>query len=181
MSLLNFLLVQWNPLDTEYSWNFVRSSHLPPEAQESLLRKLEGISRRGHLADWGYAVPFYADNVTEHTLRDDSMDTKITTPEPDTQLPDAVLCQSAGLETVSSPLTSLSSPEARTSPIADDSDENAVPVRRLGNSSEKPYYVQISSLRNAHDITLSMGGDPLMNPYRPSIDTNPLYRTVSSL
>ena len=141
MSLLNFLLVQWNPLDTEYSWNFVRSSHLPPEAQESLLRQLEGISRWGHFADWGYAVPFYADNVTEHILRDNSTDTKITTPEPDTQLPDAVLCQSAGLETVSSPLTSLSSPEACTSPIADDSDENAVPVRQF-KSAKQPLPVQ---------------------------------------
>ena len=165
----------------EYSWNFVCSSHLPPEAQESLLRKLEGISCWGHFADWGYAIPFYADNVTEHTLRDDSTDTKITTPEPDTQLLDVILCQSAGLETVSSPLTSLSSPKTHTSPIADDSDENVVPVRRLGNSSEKPYYVQISSLRNTHNITLSMGGDPLMNPYWPSIDTNLLYHTVSSL
>ena len=37
MSLLNFLLVQWNRSDAEYSWDFVHSSHLSPEAQESLL------------------------------------------------------------------------------------------------------------------------------------------------
>ena len=37
MSLLNFLLILWNRSDAEYSWDFVRSSHLLPEAQESLL------------------------------------------------------------------------------------------------------------------------------------------------
>ena len=183
MSLLNFLLVQWNRLDAEYSWDFVRSSHLSSEAQELLLWKLEGISRRGHLADWGYAVPFHPEDVPDHTLRDD-MDTKTTTPERDTQLPDAIPCQPTDAEAPSSPLTSLSSPEALeapTSPIADSSDENTVPVRRLGfNGSESPHYVPISDLRHTHDITVPMGGDPV-NPSRPSIDTNPLCHTVSSL
>jgi len=182
MSLLNFLLISWNRMDPEYSWDFVRSSHLLPEAQESLLRKLEGISRQGHLADWGYAVPFYPQNVTNLTLPD-NMDAKTTTqPERDTERPDAVQCQSASLETASSPLTSFSTLEAPTSPIADDSDENAVPVRRLdSNGSGSPYYVPITGLRDTHNVTLSMGGDPIMNPCCPSIDTNPLYRTVSSL
>jgi len=183
MSLLNFLLISWDSTDAEYSWDFVHSSHLSPEAQDSLLRKLEGISRRGHLADWGYAVPFYPQNITNLT-RPDNTDTKTTTqPERDTEHPGAVQCQSASLETPLSPLTSLSTPDsARTSPIGDDLDENAIPVQNLNsNGSRSPHYVPISGLRDTHDVTLSMGGDPLMDPCRPSIDTNPLYRTVSSL
>ena len=176
MSLLNFLLVLWNRSDTEYSWDFVRSSHLSPEAQESLLRKLEGVSHQGHLADWGYAVPYCPNNAFNFPLHND-MNTKVTTPERNTELPDVV--QSANLEAASSPLTSLSTLEVPTSPIADDSDENAIPIRHLG-SSESPYYVPISGLKHMHDITLSMGGD-VTNPCRPSVDTNPLYRTVSPM
>ena len=130
MSLLNFLLVQWNHLDAKYSWDFVHSSHLLPEAQELLLQKLEGISHRGHLADWGYAVPFHFEDIPDHTLHDNT-DTKTTTPKCDTQLLDAVPCQPTDVKTASSPLTSLSSPklpEACTSPIADDSDKNMIPV-----------------------------------------------------
>ena len=126
MSLLNFLLIQWNHSDAEYSWDFVCSSHLLPEAQESLLQKLEDISCWGHLTDWGYAVPFHPKDVPDHTLCDDT-DTKTTTPEHDTQLSDTVLCQPTDVETASSLLTLLSSPElpeACTSPIANDSDEN---------------------------------------------------------
>ena len=127
MSLLNFLLILWNHSDAEYFWDFVCSSHLLPEAQDSLLQKLEGISHWGHLTDWGYAVPFYPQNVANLTLHNDT-DTKATTPECDTKLLDAIQCQSASLETASFPLTLLSTPEAPTSPIADDSDENAVSV-----------------------------------------------------
>ena len=138
-------------MDAEYSWDFVHSSHLSPEAQESLLRKLEGISRRGHLADWGYAVPFHPEDVPDHTLLCDDTDTKITTPKCDTRLSNAVPCQPTDVEYASSPLTSFSSPElpeACTSPIANDSDENAVPVRWLGsNGSESPHYVPIPGLR----------------------------------
>ena len=174
MSLLNFLLVLWNRSDAEYSWDFVCSSHLSLEAQESLLRKLESVSHRGHLADWGYAVPYYPQNAFSFSLHND-MNAKVTTPEPNTELPD--VDQSTNLEIASSPLTSLSTLEAPTSPIADDSDENAIPIRHLG-SSESPYYVPISGLKDIHNITLSMGGD-VTNPCRPSIDTNPLYHTVS--
>ena len=160
MSLLNFLLVSWNDLDAEYSWDFVRSSDLSPKAQESLLRKLEGISRQGHLADWGYAVPFHPGNITSG---------------PDAEHPDVVPSQST-----SSSLTSLSSLEAHTLPTAD-SGENLIPVQHLNSSGSEPDYVSIPDLKSTDDITLSMGGNPLMNPCRPSIDTNSLYRTVSLL
>ena len=99
----------------------MRSSHLSSEAQESLLWKLEGR---------GYAVPFHPEDVPDHTLRDD-MDTKTTTPERDTQLLDTIPCQPTDAEAPSSPLTSLSSPKALvapTSPIANSSDKNTVPV-----------------------------------------------------
>ena len=57
MSLLNLLLVIWNHCETEYSLDFLHKSDLPLETREELRSKLEGISRQGFLADWGYAVP----------------------------------------------------------------------------------------------------------------------------
>ena len=112
MSLLNFLLVLWNCSDTKYSWDFVHSSHLSLEAQESLLRKLEGVSHRGHLTDWGYAVPYCPNNAFNFPLHN-NMNTKITTPERNTELPDIV--QSTNLEAASSPLTLLSTLKVPTS------------------------------------------------------------------
>ena len=121
-------------------------------------------------------MPYCPNNAFNFPLHND-MNTKVTTPERNTELLDVV--QSANLKAASSPLTSLSTLEVPTSPIADDLDENAIPIRHLG-SSESPYYVTISGLKHMHDITLSMGGD-VTNPCRPSVDTNPLYRTVSPM
>ena len=173
MSLLNLLLVIWNHCEMEYSLDFLHKSDLPLETREELRSKLEGISRRGFLADWGYAVPI-------EVPRDDTNPTATDS----TASPNANQSPQP-----SSPLTSIPTDEAQTSPISVDipsdaaSDERAVLVRLLdcdSGSSDNIHYVGLSDLKDNHSITLSMGRESVLDPSRPTIDNNPLYRTVSS-
>jgi len=161
---------------------------LPPVAYEQLVRKLEKIPCRGFLADWGYTVPLGAPHTgATATLSIDATIGALNTTQPDLSVDTA---QYQPPVAISSPLTSLSStPDEMplTSPVvvpivASDLGENMVPVRRLISDPEgagNTQFVALSDLKYTDDITLSMGGAPLPDPYRPSIDTNPLYRIVS--
>lgn len=87
---------------------------------QSLLGKLQRISRRGLLADWGYAVPFYPLDTAKPPSPVDA------TPDHDT-----IHHQSTSAVASSSLLTSLSTlDETPTSPIAfpGDLDEDTIPV-----------------------------------------------------
>ena len=68
-------------------------------------------------------------------------------------------------------------------PVPDDLDETVVPVQFLkaGDANNVVNYVALTELKETDDITLSMGGAPLPDPCWPSVDTNLLYQTVSSL
>jgi len=164
--LLNLLLIG---LDDDSSFDFVIHSHLSPETRQSLLHKLQRISRRGLLADWGYAVPLYA----------------VKPPSPVDATTPAFCHQPTSAVVSSSPLTPFIIDETPTSPVPvpDDLDETVVPVRFLkaGDANNVVNYVALTELKETDDITLSMGGAPLPDPCRPSVDTNPLYQTVSSL
>ena len=112
--MLNLLLVA---LQHDSSFDFVFHSDLSSEACQSLLAKVQKISRQGLLADWGYVVPFYPlDPAKPPSL------VGTTAPTIRHQPTDAA---------ASSPLTSLTAlDETPTSPVAipDDLDENVVPV-----------------------------------------------------
>ena len=167
--MLNLLLVA---LQHDSSFDFVFHSDLSSEARQSLLAKLQKISRRGLLADWGYAVPFYPSDAAKPPSL-----VGATAPAVHHQPTDAA---------ASSPLTSLTAlDETPTSPVAipDDLDENIVPVRNFGagDANNVVEYVALSELKETDDIILSMGGAPPLDPCWPSVDTNPLYRTVSTL
>jgi hypothetical protein len=68
-----------------------------------------------------------------------------------------------------------------TSPIdpleEDSSTDNYVPI--AVDSGAGVTYISTSALKPRDEITLSMGKGPYNDNQRPSIDTNPLYRTVS--
>ena len=81
-------------------------------------------------------------------------------------------------------LTSLATlDETLTSPITipGDLDENMIPAWLLGidDVDNVVNYVVLSDLLESHDISLPMGGAPLLNLCQPSVDTNLLYHTVS--
>lgn len=67
--------------------------------------------------------------------------------------------------------------------MALDSCESMVPVQSLDppSASDDVHFVALAELKNTDSITLAMGGVQLMDPSWPSIDTNPLYCTVSPL
>ena len=173
MSLLNLLLVVWNRLETEYSLDFIDKSDLPLQTREELRSKLEGIPHRGFLADWGYAVPF-------DVPRDDTNPTSTECA--------VSFDASQSPHHPSSPLTSIHSDAVQTSPISVDtpyaaSDERVVPIRLLDSNPDSPdevHYVGLSDLKDSHNITLSMSDETNLDPFRPAIDNNPLYHTVSS-
>ena len=167
--MFNLLLIA---LHNDSSFDFVIHSDLSPETRQSLLGKLQRISRRGLLADWGYAVPLSSDAAKP--------------PSPVDAITPAVYHQPATVVASSSPLTSLTNlDEILMSPITvpEDLDETVVPVQFLeaNSASYAVQFVALSELKETDDITLSMRGVPLLYPCRPSVDTSPLYRTVSSL
>ena len=160
---------------------------LPSVAYERLVQKLEKIAHRGFLADWGYAVPLDAPHTDATAASPIGATIKALT-QPDL----SVNTQHQSPVAPSSPLTSLSTPDEMppTSPVvmptlmnvASGLGENTVPVRCLMSDpkgSGNIQFIALSDLKYTDDITLSMGGAPLPDPNRPSINTNPLYRTVS--
>lgn len=81
----------------------------------------------------------------------------------------------------SEPVTRPSTPDSRSDSVEpEDCDEGAVPtvLRNDQPTRSTVVYVPVSKLGQNHEIKLPLAGEAV-DPARPSIDTNPLYRTVS--
>ena len=153
ISLLNLLAIQNG---SDCCLDFLGA--LSPEIRECLLPKLRTMAYRGLLGDWGYAVPL----------------------------------AEAHFNTGSEPIADPSSPHPLsppTSPISVPNDldfqcNNFIPVRAMPSldefESQVPglEYIAIKSLEDNHNISLTVGRESSHD--RPSIDTNPLYHTVST-
>lgn len=121
-----------------------------PRGTRDLRQKIEKfVSHRGLLGDWGYTVPINA--------------------------------------TTSQPATGLPTPDLDSNPFANDTlltsskyGEDVVPAAKVSRNGQEHTirYTSVSHLGWDHNIKLRMAGDPLDFAW-PTVDTNPLYRTVN--
>ena len=164
-----------------------RSNHcrfmgkLTAEKSECLCQKIDKLTRRGLLADWGYAVPMTppspspAINDLEPRLPGSS-----TTPnEPLLSVADEPLLEADGIPLVTDPFN-----QTPTSPIEPPTTEDAkcvnyVPVVGVGSSNLRTTLVPVLELDPSHNIVLSMGTSNPEDDPRHTIDSSLLYRTVS--
>lgn len=139
---------------------------LPLVAYEWLVQKVKKIPRRGFLADWGYAVPL----DTTAALPIGATIRALTQPD--------LSVDASQHQPSMAPLTSLSTPGETppTSPVvmptlmnvASGSGENMVPVQCLISApkgSGNIHFIAVSDLKYTDDITLLMGGAPLLDQY----------------
>ena len=185
VSLLNLLLVSSNTLEKDCSLEFLDG--LPSVAYECLSRSSKKLPVEDSLLT---GVMLYLLTLPIRTLQQPLL--SVLPIKALTQTDLSVNTQHQSPVAPSSPLTSLSTPDEMppTSPVvmptlmnvASGLGENTVPVRCLMSDpkgSGNIQFIALSDLKYTDNITLSMGGAPLPDPNRPSIDTNPLYRTVS--
>ncbi|KAL4063494.1 hypothetical protein J3A83DRAFT_4192948 [Scleroderma citrinum] len=121
-------------------------------------------SSKRFLADWEYAVSINGKNHQDLTS---PFTTPLDTPH-----------GHMGTTSAPSHLMLLStSDKPQTSPIP----PNMIPMNMAldldssPGASDNVHFVVLSKLKDTDDITLAMGGAPLVDPSWPSIDTNPLY------
>ena len=177
-SLMNLLLSR----KTHFRSNHHRfMGKLTTEQSECLCQKIDKLTRRGLLANWGYAVPTTppspspAINDPEPRLPGSS-----TTPnEPLLSVADEPLLEADGIPLVTDPFN-----QTPTSPIEPPTTEDAkcvnyVPVVGVGSSNLRTTLVPVSELDPSHNIVLSMGTSSPEDGPRHTIDSSPLYRTVS--
>lgn len=151
MSLLNFILARVQGHTRSDHRKFMR--HLTDAERDALCGRIGSLSRRGVLADWGYAVPdseptvINAETATELSLHN-------------------------------TPTSSIEGPLQLLGDSAEST--NYVPVARVTFEDALPSLKSVPELNEEDDIVLSMGTSK-ENSSRPSIDSSPLYRTVCSI
>ena len=156
ISLLNLLLVLWDS-SGDGNWRLDFLNNLPPDTRMRLRAKMkDSIMHHCLLTDWGYTVPLDTSQAQAEPL----CTLQLMPPTPPCDLP---------------PTSPVSQPSNQPPEMGDDSITVHVSI-----PSQEDHFVRIrlSQLQANHDIVLSMGRDHLSDQSQPSIDTNPLYRTV---
>ncbi|KAG6371483.1 hypothetical protein JVT61DRAFT_9518 [Boletus reticuloceps] len=152
ISLVNLLLATTKAEHRTTHEKYIQY-YISGQAQVDLCKRISCLTRRGVLADWGYATP-----ITPTTVSADSPSTPSSEGDPPT------------LPTEIGPLASQMPigawVEAET-PI------DLVPVRQIDGVT----MVSASQLTDEHDIVLLMGTDDPKKDLRHTIDSSPLYRT----
>ena len=149
---------------------------LTAEQSEYLCQKIDKLTRRGLLADWGYAVPTTPPPPSP-TINDPDprLPGSSTTPnEPSLSIADEPL-GADGIPLVTDPFN-----QTPTSPIEPPTTEdvkcvNYVPVVGVGSPHLKTTLVPVSELDPSHNIVLSMGTSNPEDDPRHTIDSSPLY------
>lgn len=132
----------------------INMKNLSAEARDRLCKRIQSLTRRGVLGDWGYAVPV----VPSESLAT----TKTSTTEAQVDAP---------------PVSPSTSPIEGNSELLVNYD-NRVPTRKIGSHDGPTLLLSASELTNEQDITLWMGTDNPNEDPRRTIDLCPLYRTV---
>ena len=152
---------------------------LTAKQSERLCQKIDKLTRRGLLADWGYAVPTTPPSsspaINDPEPRQPGSST--TPDEPSLSVADEPL-EADGTPLVTDPFNQMPTSPIEP-PITEDAKcVNYVPVVRVGSPNLGTTLVPVSELDPSHNIVLSMGtSSPEDDPHH-TIDSSPLYRTV---
>ena len=133
--------------------------HLPISTREVLCARIEGLGRRGVLADWGYAVPTTECLSTSGLTTSDS-------PEPPA-------CELSPCNPPTSPIEIP--PEIGDLDNCESS--NYVCTARVGSNDGSTQLTLASELTEDDDIIVPMGS-AAENDSHPTINSSPLHRTV---
>ena len=147
------------------------------EQREHICKRIDNLTRRGLLADWGYAVPI-APSPSESLLPATVNNPELpTTHSPSPSVVDKPLPVVNGV-----PITGPSNPP--TSPIEPPSAQDTecvsyVPVMGVGSHNLGTKLILVSELSPSNNIALLTGNSSPKDDLHYTIDTSPLYRTVS--
>lgn len=149
--------------------------YLGDQARLNLEKRINGLARRGVLADWGYAVPVPSSDTVHIAEPVSSVHApeliSVRTPARAAPPLDHVDIPTSPIE----PSYSLAGSEVDAS-----APTNLVPVRQIGTDHEVTA-IPTSQLTDKHNIVLLMGPDDPRADLRHTIDLCPLHRTVRSM
>ena len=136
--------------------------HLPKPTQEALCARIECLSQRGVLADWGYAVPT----------------TKYSSTTSGSTIPGPPACESSPHDPSTLPIKIPS----QIGDLDNCGSSNYICAVRVGSDDGSTWLTLVSELTKEDNINIivPMGSTP-ENNLRPTIDSSPLHRMVCSM
>ena len=150
------------------------------EQREHICKRIDNLTRRGLLADWGYAVPIApspspSESPSPAAINDSELP---TTHNLSPSVVDEPLPVVNGV-----PITDPSNPP--TSPIEPPSTQDTkrvsyIPVMGVGSHNLGTKLIPVSELSPSDNIVLLTGNSSPKDDPRYTIDASPLYQTVST-